>query len=70
MAFKSTCQVLKKVEIDEPIFVLRAKDCSAPNTILFWLQQNPQLSDARRREAMAAYDDMMTFPSNRKKSAT
>ena len=41
--FKDEDETLDRVAEDEPIFVLRAQDASAPATILFWLIQNPHL---------------------------
>lgn len=36
MSFKDDDECLAKVAPDEPIFVLRAKDRTAPNTVRFW----------------------------------
>ena len=51
MAFKATCTCLAKVAPDEPIFVLRAQDTSAPSVVLEWVKQNPHISQKRREEA-------------------
>lgn len=51
MAYKNTCPTLAKVGTNEPIFVLRAQDRSAPDTILAWIRANPALPEAKRREA-------------------
>lgn len=36
MAYKSSCETLKKVGDDEPIFVLRAQDELAAQVVMFW----------------------------------
>lgn len=61
MAFKSTCQTLQKVSDDEPIFVIRAQDYSAADTILYWLTLNPQLTASRRLEALACVKSMLAW---------
>jgi len=65
MAYKSTCPTLKKVLPDEPIFVLRAQDFSAPDVILDWITRNPQLSESKRQEAFAC-SELMRQWKNRK----
>lgn len=51
MAYKNTCKTLAKVADNEPIFVLRAQDVTAPEVILEWLKLNPHISDEKHREA-------------------
>ena len=36
MALKSTCPTLAKIAHDEPMFVLRAQDTSAPDMVRHW----------------------------------
>lgn len=67
MAFKHTCSLLAKVPDNEPIFVLRAQDITAPEIILEWIRLNPALSEARRREAFECAEQMRHWP--KKKSA-
>jgi len=62
MAYKDTCLTLKKVSPDEPIFVLRAQDTSAPATILEWIKLNPGLPDGKRREAIECSEQMRRWP--------
>ncbi len=37
MAFKDSCPTLAKVAADEPIFVLRAQDKLAADTVCYWI---------------------------------
>jgi len=67
MAYKDNCPTLKKVATDEPIFVLRAQDVSAPETILEWIRLNPALPDGKRREAFECSEAMRRWP--KRKSA-
>lgn len=50
-AWNQMDRCLKNVDDDEPIFVLRAQDGSAVDTIIAWLQLNPTLSVAKYLEA-------------------
>jgi hypothetical protein len=54
----------EKAELDEPIFVLRAQDCTAPEVVEFWIKLNPQIEftekmyEAQRlADAMRAWQD-------------
>lgn len=67
MAYKSTCKTLAKVAPNEPIFVLRAQDVTAPETILFWLQNNTSISDEKWDEAISCARAMRCWP--KKKAA-
>jgi hypothetical protein len=54
MALKDNCPVLGKVAADEPIFVLRAQDVSAPKAVLAWIEAqmfNTNISDEKLKEA-------------------
>jgi len=63
MAFKSTCKTLSKVAPDEPIFVLRAQDSSAPEIVLEWCKRNMNnISDVKFNEAVACADAMRKWP--------
>ena len=55
----------EKAGMDEPIFVLRAQDGSAPETILYWLTQNPCLPTAKREEALLCYMAMKRWPTTK-----
>ena len=57
MAIKSNYPLLAKAADDEELFVLRAQDLSAPQTVAFWIAQNitnDNCSDAKLREALEA----------------
>jgi len=58
---------LAKVADNEPIFVLRAQDISAPETILHWIIQNPAISEDKRAEAFACSEEMRRW--HKRKSA-
>jgi len=59
-------RVLQKVSDKEPIFVLRAQDESAPATVRYWVEHNPQLSKERREEALALAQAMAAWPSKKR----
>lgn len=63
---KSTDETLKKVKPDEPIFVLRAQDISAPEAVLFWVAINPQIGDEKRNEAIIISQKMREYRQRRK----
>ena len=66
MANKLTDQCIQKAEDDEPLFVLRAQDYTAPNFVRKWAQFNRgSIGDEKYNEAMACADDMEKW-SNRK----
>jgi hypothetical protein len=45
-------ETLRKVHKDEPIFVLRAQDVTAPKTIMYWMAENLEIvSEAKLKEA-------------------
>lgn len=62
MGTKNTDSVLKKIGNDEPIFVLRAQDVTAPETVMYWLHINPRLPEAKRKEAMELAQRMKEWP--------
>ncbi len=62
MAFKNSCPTLAKVADNEPIFVLRAQDRSAPLAILYWMHLNPDLPQEKRREAFQCAEQMFNWP--------
>lgn len=59
MAYKGSCTTLAKVADDEPIFVLRAQDVSAPEVIEYWLKLNPQIPEPRRQHALSCVNEML-----------
>lgn len=65
MAYKNTCPTLKKVAHDEPIFVLRAQDVSAPSAILHWILLNPSLPKGKRIEAIRCAEQMREWPTTK-----
>lgn len=57
MGFKNSDRCLAKVDDDEPIFVLRAQDESAPERILDWIGINRRsLTEEHLREAFQCVD--------------
>jgi hypothetical protein len=51
--FKQHNETLEKVRPDEPIFVLRAQDITAPDIIFYWVQKNVDtVSEAKLKEAV------------------
>jgi hypothetical protein len=61
MAFKDSCPTLAKVPVGEPIFVLRAQDRTAPNTVRHWANMNAMLEGSSQEkidEAHALADAM------------
>ncbi len=66
MATKSNCPTLAKVLPDEPIFVLRAQDMTAPEAILEWIRLNLKTAPTQKiTEALNCVSDMRRWP-NRK----
>jgi hypothetical protein len=66
MATKNNCPTLAKVSSDEPIFVLRAQDKTAPATIRRWVALNIETAPARKlAEALECAEVMERWP-NRK----
>lgn len=66
MATKNNCPTLLKVQPDEPIFVLRAQDMTAPATIRKWVAFNADTAPARKlAEALECAAVMEHWP-NRK----
>jgi hypothetical protein len=60
MAFKDTCKTLKKVDKDEPIFVLRGQDKLAPALVEAWaaLAEEHGVDSDRIREATSCANQM------------
>jgi hypothetical protein len=59
-------ETLKKVHPDEPIFVLRAQDNTAPGIVLHWISRNMNsIPEAKLKEAMNTALAMQRY-SNRK----
>ena len=62
---------LNRVEEDEPVFVLRAADMCAPDTILFWILSRltagrNQEDDTQIKEAQALATDMVKYRAMKK----
>ena len=48
---------------DEPLFVLRAQDCSSPSSVLHWISENFETCpDAKLREAFEQALRMRDWP--------
>ena len=56
-----------KAAEDEPLFVLRAQDMTAPHVVQDWLDRNPQIGMTKRLEAMECIEAMFQWK-NRKMS--
>lgn len=69
MATKSTSKCLKKAGADEPIFVLRSQDVSAPLLVEFWVKMNPRLPKTKRDDAMKVAADMRAWQRNNPQKA-
>ena len=65
MATKHDDRTLARAGDDEPIFVLRAQDQSAPTAILMWLAANPQLPDYKVTEALNTIKAMRAWPTKK-----
>ena len=67
MALKATCKTLAKVADDEPIFVLRAQDMLAAETVRHWVQlaRENGVSVDKLNEACVCAEKMDAWP-NRK----
>lgn len=66
MGFKNNDRCLNKVADDEPIFVLRAQDISAPQVIRFWVELNRKTLDQEHiNEAEACAKCMEAWPHRR-----
>jgi hypothetical protein len=68
MATRDTCTVLQKVAPDEPIFVLRARDLLAPDTIRYWamLAKASGVNTAKWQEAQVCAKQMEEWSGKRK----
>lgn len=66
MGFKNDDRCLNKVADDEPIFVLRAQDRSAPAMIRSWVSWNYSTLDQKHiDEALACAEAMEEWPFRR-----
>lgn len=52
---------LDKAADDEPIFVIRAQDITAPDVVLDWLERNPQISETKRQETLDIVSQMRNW---------
>ena len=64
---------LNKAAEDEPLFVLRAKDLSAPETIRFWVESRKRLRlnayyDDQLNEALSIAGQMETWQRKQKEN--
>jgi len=55
----------EKADLDEPLFVLRAQDATAPDVVQFWYDSNPQVHHTAKGyecleliKAMRAWQDI------------
>lgn len=71
MATKLTCECLKKVGDDEPIFILRAQDVLAPRAVRHWADllaahrgiDHPKVLEAyKTAETMFKWSGKKKFP--------
>ena len=59
-------ETLSKVNPDEPIFVLRAQDVTAPRVIMHWIELNlDNVSEAKQKEAYQIALAMKRYESRR-----
>ena len=58
---ESSNSCLNKAAPDEPVFVLRGQDLTAPYTIRDWIDRNPQLPAEKQAEAEACIEQMMQW---------
>lgn len=66
MGYKNDDLCLKKVNDDEPIFVLRAQDISSTFIVLEWIKINFQHTpDDKLREAFEHALKMKNYPSHK-----
>lgn len=66
MGFKNDDRCLNKVSDDEPIFVLRAQDISAPDVIRRWIMLNiASLDQEHINEAERCAQAMQDWPNRR-----
>jgi hypothetical protein len=64
MSTKSNDRCLAKVDDDEPIFVLRAQDATAPSRVLDWINgARSTLSEDHLQEALGAVVAMIEWQS-------
>lgn len=62
MSYKSIDTCIKKAAEDEMLFVLRAQDVTAPQTVLEWMKINfENLPEAKLREAFECILEMKKF---------
>ena len=68
MATKSMDTCLQKAADDEPIFVLRAQDITAPAIVRMWAEMqklHPIRAEEKIREALALADRMEQWPTRK-----
>lgn len=65
MVTKHDSVTLQKTGDHEEIFVLRARDATAPRTVILWIADNLHASDEKLREAFECALRMRSHP-NRK----
>lgn len=66
MSTKHTDTCLQKAEDDEPIFVLLARDLSAPELVESWVEKNPQISAQKKVDALACARAMRDWRGKKK----
>ncbi len=66
MVTKATDSCLAKAKPDEPLFVLRGQDASAPLVILSWIELNFETTpDEKLREAFEQALTMKHYPARK-----
>lgn len=63
---KHSSSCLQKAGDDEPIFVVRAQDSSAPAVVQAWLIANPHISEQKRKSAINTMQAMRQWPKRKK----
>ena len=63
VARKDVLPVIEKIPDDEPVFVLRGQDATAPATVLTWIRMNLETApEEKLREAFDCCLDMLEWP--------
>lgn len=54
------------IPVDEPVFVLRAQDETAPSVVLHWMECNQQIPEAKMKDAFSIVTRMLKYPKRKK----
>ena len=52
--------------MEEPVFVLRAQDISAPALVQLWISLNPQISAEKKKSALEVLEAMKAWQTKKK----